>query len=189
VGGQSSGKSSVLEAIVGRDFLPRGQGIVTRRPLILQLVHLSDPGAREYGEFLHLVGEKFFDFSDIMAEIAEETKRHIAKVKKLVDATPISLTIFSPQVPNLTCVDMPGLTKVAVDGQPDSVIKDIESMVLQYIQGSNSIILAVSPANGEAAPRPGRRASPPPPPAVPPPPLPPRPPPVPSQPTWRRPKP
>ena len=50
VGGQSSGKSSVLEAIVGRDFLPRGQGIVTRRPLILQLVHLADPGGREYGE-------------------------------------------------------------------------------------------------------------------------------------------
>lgn len=40
VGSQSSGKSSVLENIVGRDFLPRGSGIVTRRPLILQLTHL-----------------------------------------------------------------------------------------------------------------------------------------------------
>ena len=38
VGSQSSGKSSVLEALVGRDFLPRGSNIVTRRPLILQLV-------------------------------------------------------------------------------------------------------------------------------------------------------
>lgn len=37
VGAQSSGKSSVLENLVGRDFLPRGSGIVTRRPLILQL--------------------------------------------------------------------------------------------------------------------------------------------------------
>jgi hypothetical protein len=36
---QSSGKSSVLEGIVGRDFLPRGTGIVTRRPLILHLAH------------------------------------------------------------------------------------------------------------------------------------------------------
>jgi dynamin 1-like protein len=41
VGSQSSGKSSVLETIVGRDFLPRGQGIVTRRPLVLQLIHTS----------------------------------------------------------------------------------------------------------------------------------------------------
>lgn len=37
VGSQSSGKSSVLEALVGRDFLPRGSNIVTRRPLILQV--------------------------------------------------------------------------------------------------------------------------------------------------------
>ena len=35
---QSSGKSSVLENLVGRDFLPRGAGIVTRRPLVLQLI-------------------------------------------------------------------------------------------------------------------------------------------------------
>ena len=34
IGSQSSGKSSVLENIVGRDFLPRGSGIVTRRPLV-----------------------------------------------------------------------------------------------------------------------------------------------------------
>lgn len=38
VGSQSSGKSSVLEALVGRDFLPRGPEICTRRPLLLQLV-------------------------------------------------------------------------------------------------------------------------------------------------------
>lgn len=44
VGSQSSGKSSVLETIVGRDFLPRGQGIVTRRPLVLQLIHTQGPG-------------------------------------------------------------------------------------------------------------------------------------------------
>ena len=60
---QSSGKSSVLEAVVGKDFLPRGTGIVTRRPLILQLVRQDDPGAKEYGEFLHNNREKIYDFS------------------------------------------------------------------------------------------------------------------------------
>ncbi len=39
VGGQSAGKSSVLESFVGKDFLPRGSGIVTRRPLVLQLIN------------------------------------------------------------------------------------------------------------------------------------------------------
>eukprot|EP00923_Selenidium_pygospionis_P061164 GHVN01107390.1.p1 GENE.GHVN01107390.1~~GHVN01107390.1.p1 ORF type:complete len:121 (+),score=28.31 GHVN01107390.1:53-415(+) len=40
VGAQSTGKSSVIEALVGRAFIPRGNGIVTRCPLILQLVQL-----------------------------------------------------------------------------------------------------------------------------------------------------
>ena len=52
----------MLEAVVGRDFLPRGTGIVTRRPLVLQLVHLDDPAAREYGEFLHNNRLKMYDF-------------------------------------------------------------------------------------------------------------------------------
>lgn len=61
VGGQSAGKSSVLENFVGRDFLPRGSGIVTRRPLILQLMNHKS----EYGEFYHLRGRMFTDFNEI----------------------------------------------------------------------------------------------------------------------------
>lgn len=59
---QSSGKSSVLEAVVGRDFLPRGTGIVTKRPLVLQLVHTEDPDTPDYGEFLHTGSRKWLDF-------------------------------------------------------------------------------------------------------------------------------
>ena len=55
IGGQSAGKSSVLENFVGRDFLPRGNGIVTRRPLILQLIN----GKSEYGQFLHCKDKMF----------------------------------------------------------------------------------------------------------------------------------
>lgn len=47
---QSSGKSSVLESLVGRDILPRGTGIVTRRPLILQLVHIDPDDRRKTSE-------------------------------------------------------------------------------------------------------------------------------------------
>lgn len=50
VGSQSSGKSSVLESLVGRDFLPRGSGIVTRRPLILQLINTSHSPAHAAGK-------------------------------------------------------------------------------------------------------------------------------------------
>jgi len=67
IGGQSSGKSSVLEALVGRDFLPRGPDICTRRPLVLQLVRHSAP--EEWGEFLHAPGRRFHDFEQIKREI------------------------------------------------------------------------------------------------------------------------
>lgn len=72
VGSQSSGKSSVLEALVGRDFLPRGSDICTRRPLVLQLLQIKRKGDgvdEEYGEFLHLPGKRFYNFNDIRREI------------------------------------------------------------------------------------------------------------------------
>ncbi|CAN4111983.1 unnamed protein product [Withania somnifera] len=72
VGSQSSGKSSVLEALVGRDFLPRGSDICTRRPLVLQLLQTKrnpDGTDEEWGEFLHLPGKRFYDFNQIRSEI------------------------------------------------------------------------------------------------------------------------
>ncbi|KAK9812407.1 hypothetical protein WJX73_008699 [Symbiochloris irregularis] len=151
IGGQSSGKSSVLEAVVGRDFLPRGTGIVTRRPLVMQLVHLEDPAAREYGEFLHNNRQKLYDFAQIRDEIEAETNRFLAGKGRAVAPDPIQLTIYSPSVPNLTLVDMPGLTKVPIDGQPRSIVKELDDMARTYIKGDNAIILAVTPANADLA--------------------------------------
>ncbi|KAL7602719.1 hypothetical protein Lser_V15G16683 [Lactuca serriola] len=68
VGSQSSGNSSVLEALVGHDFLPRGSNICTRRPLLLPFVW-SNEEVGEFGEFWHLPGRKFFDFTQIRAKI------------------------------------------------------------------------------------------------------------------------
>ncbi|XP_073277856.1 dynamin-related protein 5A [Primulina huaijiensis] len=148
VGGQSSGKSSVLESIVGKDFLPRGSGIVTRRPLVLQL-HRLDEG-REYAEFGHLPRKRFTDFAAVRKEIADETDRETGRSKH-ISSVPIYLSIYSPNVVNLTLIDLPGLTKVAVEGQSDSIVTDIENMVRSYIEKPNCIILAVSPANQDLA--------------------------------------
>ncbi|PRQ17402.1 putative dynamin central domain, dynamin, GTPase domain, GTPase effector domain, Dynamin superfamily [Rosa chinensis] len=149
VGGQSSGKSSVLESIVGKDFLPRGSGIVTRRPLVLQL-HKIDRGSSEYAEFLHLPRKRFIYFALVRKEIADETDRETGRTK-MISSIPIHLSIYSPNVANLTLVDLPGLTKVAVEGQPDSIVQDIENMVRSYIEKPNCIILAISPANQDLA--------------------------------------
>lgn len=149
VGGQSSGKSSVLESIVGTDFLPRGSGIVTRRPLVLQL-HQTDKGAQEYAEFLHLPNTRFSDFALVRQEIADETDRLTGRTKQ-ISPVPIHLSIYSPKVVNLTLIDLPGLTKVAVEGQSESIVQDIENMVRSYVEKPNCIILAISPANQDIA--------------------------------------
>ncbi|KAM7476529.1 hypothetical protein LguiB_023772 [Lonicera macranthoides] len=148
VGGQSSGKSSVLESIVGKDFLPRGSGIVTRRPLVLQLQRIDE--GREYAEFAHLPRKRFTDFAAVRKEIADETDRETGRSKQ-ISSVPIYLSIYSPSVVNLTLIDLPGLTKVAVEGQPDSIVHDIENTVRSYIEKPNCIILAISPANQDLA--------------------------------------
>ncbi|KAL9414610.1 hypothetical protein AB3S75_042969 [Citrus x aurantiifolia] len=112
VGSQSSGKSSVLEALVGRDFLPRGNDICTRRPLVLQLLQTKTD--EEYGEFLHLPGKRFYDFSEIRREIQAQTDKEAGGNKGVSDKQ-IRLKIFSPHVLDITLVDLPGITKVPVD--------------------------------------------------------------------------
>ncbi|KAL0425464.1 UNVERIFIED_CONTAM: Dynamin-related protein 1E [Sesamum radiatum] len=149
VGGQSSGKSSVLESIVGRDFLPRGSGIVTRRPLVLQLQQ-TEEGEQEYAEFGHLPQRRLTDFSLVRKEIQDETDRVTGRTKQ-ISPVPIHLSIYSPNVVNLTLIDLPGLTKVAVEGQPESIVQDIENMVRSYVEKPNCIILAISPANQDIA--------------------------------------
>mmetsp|Transcript_7648 Transcript_7648/g.28161 ORF Transcript_7648/g.28161 Transcript_7648/m.28161 type:complete len:614 (-) Transcript_7648:640-2481(-) len=146
VGGQSAGKSSVLEAVVGKDFLPRNAGICTRRPLVFNLVKSDD----EYGEFGHLKGRKLRNFEDVRKEIEAETDRAVGKGRN-VSPVPIYLTVYSPDVVNLTLVDLPGLTKVATEGQSESIVHEIEDMVKEYVSKPNCIMLTVSPANADLA--------------------------------------
>jgi len=171
VGGQSSGKSSVLEGIVGRSFLPRGTGICTRRPLILTLVNTRTPGYEppedssenhdpnsgtgddvgvEWGEFVHMPGRKFHSFQQIRQEIIRETDR-ITGGNKGISNEPIGLKISSPHVLALTLVDLPGITKVPVGDQPDNIEEQIQEMILEFISNPNAIILAVTAANTDVA--------------------------------------
>ncbi|KAG7663496.1 VPS1 [[Candida] subhashii] len=175
VGSQSSGKSSVLENIVGRDFLPRGTGIVTRRPLVLQLINrratpknqrggdelieinstkengeATENNADEWGEFLHLPNKKFYNFEEIRNEIVRETDAKTGK-NLGISPVPINLRIYSPHVLTLTLVDLPGLTKVPVGDQPKDIERQIKDMIMKFISKPNAIILSVNAANTDLA--------------------------------------
>lgn len=146
VGCQSAGKSSVLENFVGRDFLPRGSGIVTRRPLVLQLVN----DKTEYGEFIHCKNKKFTDFDQIRREIEAETDR-VTGHNKGISNIPINLRIHSPSVLNLTLIDLPGMTKVPIGDQPPDIEVQIRNMIIEFIEKESCLILAVTPANTDLA--------------------------------------
>lgn len=147
VGSQSAGKSSVLENFVGRDFLPRGSGIVTRRPLVLQLLNTK---YGEYAEFLHAKGKKFTNFDEVRMEIEAETDRMTGS-NKGISNVPINLRVYSPNVLNLTLIDLPGITKIAVGDQPVDIERLIRDMIFEFISKDNCLILAVSPANSDLA--------------------------------------
>ena len=156
VGSQSTGKSSVLENIAKQNFLPRGMGIVTRRPLVLQMIQATSKkvitGVQfdTWAQFLHQGDKLYTDMDAIQKEIVDDTNRKCGSNKGISD-DPIHLKLYSTRIPSLTLVDLPGLTKIPVGDQPRDIDQRIERLVRSYIVKENSIILAVSAGNVDIA--------------------------------------
>jgi hypothetical protein len=104
-----------LESIVGIDFLPRGSGVCTRRPLELRLVHESEPTTTPWATFGEVPGKKFTDFDKVRETIEMLTDKVAGKNKNIVDE-PITLTVHSHTCPDLTMVDLPGITRIPLRG-------------------------------------------------------------------------
>ncbi|KAG6752350.1 hypothetical protein POTOM_044574 [Populus tomentosa] len=143
VGDQSSGKSSVLESLACIN-LPRGDGICTRVPLIVRLKHHPS-----------LVPEIFLQFNDQTvptdeAHVADAIKRatdEIAGDGKGISNTELTLVVKKNGVPDLTLVDLPGITRVPVHGQPENIYEQIANIIMKYISPEESVILNVLSAN------------------------------------------
>ena len=148
LGTQSSGKSSVLESIVGLDFLPRGDGVVTRRPLELRLCHIPD--GQPWAIFEERKGEKFTDFNKVRETIEALTDEVCVGEKNIVDK-PIVLNVYSPTCPDLTLVDLPGVTRVPVGKQPKNIEEITKKMAKRYCEDPLTIILCVIAANSDIA--------------------------------------
>ncbi|GAA38093.2 dynamin GTPase [Clonorchis sinensis] len=104
----------------------------------------------EYAEFLHLKNKQFTNFDEVRKEIEAETDR-VTGLNKGISNLPINLRIYSPNVLNLTLIDLPGMTKVPVGDQPPDIEIQIRNMILEFITQENCLILAVSPANSDLA--------------------------------------
>ncbi|KAF8828859.1 hypothetical protein HHX47_DHR3000388 [Lentinula edodes] len=159
IGSQSSGKSSVLEAIVGHEFLSKGNNLVTGRPIEFTLVHAPTPPGEtpfEYEEFPDLGLGKFHSFTDIQYTL---TDMNIAvPASEAVSNDPIDLRIYSAFVPDVILIDLRCYVQIASLDQPESLRQKIAGLCDKYIREPN-IVLAVCAADVDLANRPIVRAS------------------------------
>ncbi|BBN67223.1 dynamin-related protein 3A, partial [Prunus dulcis] len=152
VGSQSSGKSSVLEALVGRDFLPRGSEICTRRhscSSFLQTNATPTALTRSMASSCTFLGGASRFLRDSEGNSAGDRER--SRGNKGVTDKQIRLKIFSPNVLDITLVDLPGITKVPVGDQPSDIEARIRTMIMSYIKVPSCLILAVTAANSDLA--------------------------------------
>lgn len=155
IGSQSSGKSSVLEAIVGHEFLPKGSNMVTRRPIELTLINTPDSSA-EYGEFPQLGLGKISDFHQVQKTLTD-LNLAVPEVDCVSD-DPIQLNIYSPNIPDLSLIDLPGYIQISGKDQPLELKEKIAALCDKYIQAPN-VILAISAADVDLANSTALRAS------------------------------
>ena len=157
VGTQSSGKSTVLNAIMALDILPTGKNMVTRTPLDIRLHKNKLNEARiELGYYSDngWISDKSIKLTlpnatkeeiDVIRNYISKKTNELAGDQMNISRVPIYLQIYSPNVPDLSLVDLPGLIMVARtdNGQPKNMPEQIEKLVESYIKDQNTITLAI----------------------------------------------
>ncbi|CAK7319430.1 interferon-induced GTP-binding protein Mx1 [Vulpes vulpes] len=149
IGDQSSGKSSVLEALSGV-ALPRGSGIVTRCPLVLKLKKLINEDEWRGKVSYQDTEMEISDPSEVEVEI-NKAQDAIAGEGQGISHELISLEVSSPHVPDLTLIDLPGITRVAVGNQPADIGRQTKQLIRKYILKQETINLVVVPCNVDIA--------------------------------------
>ena len=160
VGSQSSGKSSLLNGILSFDLLPTDKNMCTRTPLHLELIPKEN--TENIAEFGRYVGGDWESLNKLAFSLPNPTLEEQKNIGSLIEKmtieivgnnsnisdVPIHLKIYSKSIPNLTLIDLPGLTMVACTdrGQPKDIKEKIRALVGKYIERESTIILAVMPA-------------------------------------------
>lgn len=120
--------------------------MVTRRPIKLNLIHSTDK--EEYGEFPELGFGVLRSFERIQ-QCLEELNLSVP-IDEFVSDTPIILNIHSPNVPNLSLIDLPGYIQITTKDQPITLKEKISDICDKYITEPN-LILAISAADVDLA--------------------------------------
>ncbi|XP_058095422.1 dynamin-related protein 5A [Magnolia sinica] len=152
LGGQSDGKSSLLEALLGFRFNVREVEMGTRRPLILQMVHDSsalEPRCRFQEEDSEEYGSPMVSASTIADIIKQRTEAHLKKTRTAVSPKPIVMRAEYAHCPNLTIIDTPGFVLKAKKGEPESTPDEILSMVKSLASPPHRLLLFLQQSSVE----------------------------------------
>ncbi|XP_074889773.1 interferon-induced GTP-binding protein Mx-like isoform X2 [Buteo buteo] len=149
IGDQSSGKSSVLEALSGV-ALPRGNGIVTRCPLELKLKRIPASQPWKGKICYHNISVELQNASEVEKAI-RQGQDVVAGTTGAISGELISLEIWSPDVPDLTLIDLPGIARVAVGDQPKDIGEQIKMLLKKIIGCQETLNLVVVPCNVDIA--------------------------------------
>ncbi|KAG2396725.1 hypothetical protein LR48_Vigan08g016300 [Vigna angularis] len=152
VGGQSDGKSSLLEALLGFRFNVREVEMGTRRPLILQMVHDAsalEPRCRFQEEDSEEYGSPLVLSSAIADVIKSRTDALLKKTKAAVSSKPIVMRAEYAHCPNLTIIDTPGFVLKAKKGEPENTPDEILSMVKSLASPPHRILLFLQQSSVE----------------------------------------
>ncbi|CAG9974930.1 unnamed protein product [Clonostachys byssicola] len=153
VGDQSSGKSSVLEALCHVRF-PVKDGLCTRfaTELVLQPAAATNVKAtvRYFGQTKAplVVDTSGFDDNDLPS-IIEEAKKHmgVSITDKGFTRDVLRLEIHGPKMYPLTVIDLPGFFYVETETQSLAGKIVVDQLVLDYMSKKESIILNVIAGN------------------------------------------
>ncbi|KAI9775355.1 MAG: hypothetical protein M1839_001271 [Geoglossum umbratile] len=161
-GDQSSGKSSVLEAISGIPF-PRKDNLCTRfaTELILRKSRTSSTNVsiapsrdRPEPEYKRLCGftEKLENLDDLPALIDRaKIAMGVSDTGSAFSKDVLRVEVSGPLKPHLTIVDLPGLIHSENKQQSADDVKLVSQLVLSYMENPRTIILAVVSAMNDIA--------------------------------------
>lgn len=167
MGTQSSGKSSLLNALIGVQLLPTGETMTTRAAIEVQLVNTAarDGSPRARVEFGNYDGGEWsaaasVELDDppaaaqqeaVQRNIATQTERLLAEGgggRGIVTGSSLMVRLYSPSVPNMSFVDLPGITMTALtsEGQPADICAQIRELIRAHCASPRATILLVCAA-------------------------------------------
>lgn len=147
MGDQSSGKSSVLEALSGIPF-PRGTGLVTRCPIrmVMRRARKGESWSAKVSTSINPLQHTVEDVAELSL-IIDKLVSEVCTGENGFATDSIIIELTSPDACDLTVVDLPGIIRTVTAGQSVTAIGQVNKLIKSFLMDERTIILAVIPAN------------------------------------------